>query len=82
MTLIAINQVSHGYASAGLFRHGQKKAVLEDISLEIRVGETLALLGRSGCAARCAIRDRIFTVWPAATHSAFARMCRWFSRMP
>lgn len=49
MTLIAIHQVSHGYTSAGLFRRGQKKAVLDDISLEIRAGETLALLGRSGC---------------------------------
>ena len=49
MTLIAINQVSHGYTQAGLFRRGEQKAVLEDISLEIRTGETLALLGRSGC---------------------------------
>ncbi|WP_072570218.1 nickel import ATP-binding protein NikE [Enterobacter sp. SA187] len=49
MTLIAIHQVSHGYTSSGLFRRGQQKAVLEDISFDIRAGETLALLGRSGC---------------------------------
>lgn len=41
MNLLSVNAVSHDYP-----HHG---AVLRDIQFDIALGETVALLGRSGC---------------------------------
>ena len=48
MNLLSVNAVSHDYP-----HHG---AVLRDIQFDIALGETVALLGRSGCG-KCGLRE-------------------------
>lgn len=49
MTLLSVSTLSHHYAQANLGGKHQHHAVLKDVSLDLKRGETVALLGRSGC---------------------------------
>ncbi|EKY3919942.1 nickel import ATP-binding protein NikE [Enterobacter hormaechei] len=49
MTLLSVSALSHHYALSGLRGRHPHQAVLKDVSLELKSGETVALLGRSGC---------------------------------
>lgn len=49
MTLLSVSALSHHYAHAGFRGAHQPHAVLKAVSLELKSGETVALLGRSGC---------------------------------
>ncbi|OHV82879.1 nickel import ATP-binding protein NikE [Rhizobium sp. LCM 4573] len=49
MSLISAVDVSKTYQTHALLGRGIRKQVLENISLAIEEGETVALLGRSGC---------------------------------
>lgn len=47
--LITVENVSKTFSSGGIFKKQKENRVLEDICLEIRKNETLALVGESGC---------------------------------
>lgn len=49
MTLLSVSALSHHYAHSGLRGRHPHQAVLKGVSLELKSGETVALLGRSGC---------------------------------
>lgn len=49
MTLLSVSTLSHQYRHANLSGKHQHQAVLKDVSLDLKSGETVALLGRSGC---------------------------------
>lgn len=49
MTLLSVSALSHHYAHANLSARHRHQAVLKDVSLDLKSGETVALLGRSGC---------------------------------
>lgn len=49
MTLLSVSDLSHQYAHTRLSGKHQHQAVLKAVSLELKSGETVALLGRSGC---------------------------------
>jgi nickel transport system ATP-binding protein len=49
MSLLSARHVSKAYRTFSLVGATKTKPVLDDISIEIAVGETVALLGRSGC---------------------------------
>lgn len=49
MTLLSVSSLSHQYAHTGLSGKHQHQVVLKTVSLELKSGETVALLGRSGC---------------------------------
>lgn len=49
MSLLSARGVSHSYRRFSLVGAGAPNLVLDSISLDIAVGETVALLGRSGC---------------------------------
>ncbi|MUT64848.1 nickel import ATP-binding protein NikE [Paenibacillus sp. NEAU-GSW1] len=48
MSLLQVNQVTHRYTSANLFRKEKGATVLSDVSLSIEPGQCLGLLGTSG----------------------------------
>lgn len=49
MTLLNVCGLSHHYAHGGFSGKHQHQAVLNNVSLTLKSGETVALLGRSGC---------------------------------
>ena len=49
MTLLNVSDLSHHYAHGGFSGKHQHQAVLNNVSLALKSGETVALLGRSGC---------------------------------
>lgn len=49
MTLLSVTDLSHQYAHASLGGKHPHQQVLKDVSLNLKSGETVALLGRSGC---------------------------------
>ncbi|EPQ0971104.1 nickel import ATP-binding protein NikE [Citrobacter farmeri] len=49
MTLLSVTDLSHHYAHASLGGKHQHQSVLKKVSLNLKSGETVALLGRSGC---------------------------------
>ncbi|STI62913.1 nickel ABC transporter, ATP-binding protein [Escherichia coli] len=49
MTLLNVSDLSHHYAHGGFSGKHQHQAVLNNVSLTLKSGETVALLGRSGC---------------------------------
>ena len=49
MTLLNVCGHSHHYAHGGFSGKHQPQAVLNNVSLTLKSGETVALLGRSGC---------------------------------
>lgn len=49
MTLLSASNLSHQYTHSGFVGKHHHQQVLNDISLELKQGETVALLGRSGC---------------------------------
>ena len=48
MTLLNVSDLSHHYAHGGFSGKHQHQAVLNNVSLTLKSGETVALLGRSG----------------------------------
>lgn len=48
MTLLNVSDLSHHYAHGGFSGKHQHQAVLNNVSLALKSGETVALLGRSG----------------------------------
>ena len=48
MTLISVEHLSKSYQSHSLMGAGKPRCILDDISLTLNEGETVALLGRSG----------------------------------
>ena len=58
MTLISVEHLSKSYQSHSLMGAGKPRCILDDISLTLNEGETVALLGRSGCGkARSLVRS-------------------------
>ena len=49
MTLLNVCGLSHHYAHGGFSGKHQHQAVLNNVSLTLKSGETVALLVRSGC---------------------------------
>lgn len=49
MSLLSAKALSRFYCGSSLFGAGSAHQVLHDISLDIKTGETVALLGQSGC---------------------------------
>lgn len=45
MTLLSVSDLSHQYAHASLGGKHQHQQVLKDVSLNLKSGETVALLG-------------------------------------
>jgi len=46
--VLSLSHVTSGYHTGGLFRRGPYKAVLHDVSFDVRHGEILGLVGESG----------------------------------
>ncbi|GHL43252.1 hypothetical protein ECZU28_32470 [Escherichia coli] len=59
MTLLNVCGLSHHYAHGGFSGKHQHQAVLNNVSLTLKSGETVALLGRSGGKAPRAAAGRL-----------------------
>lgn len=49
MILLTTYHLSHGYKRFSLFHRQTYREVLKDITLNIHSGESVALIGQSGC---------------------------------